>query len=149
MKANIGCGYLNREKGEVGIDNNIACRPDICADIQDLPFKDESFDSISATHVLEHIQKIVQVMNEIWRVLKFGGKFIIRVPLFPTIGSVSDPTHVRFFIPATFDYFIQPGKLTGLNYTFSMNMIRINDLTESTQEIECIMEKKKYYSFIQ
>ncbi len=140
-KINLGAGYLNREKGEVALDIDIACKPDVCGDIQYLPFKDETFDSIVATHVLEHIQNIVKTMNECWRVLKQNGKFNIRVPLFPTIGSISDPSHIRFFIVPTFDYFTVKGKLTGLKNTFRMQEIEVRDLNEDTQEILCQMVK--------
>jgi SAM-dependent methyltransferase len=140
-RINLGCGFLNRQKGEIGIDNNFACKPQVCGDIQNLPFKDESIDEIRSIHVLEHIPNIVKTMNECWRVLKPNGQFNIRVPLFPTTGSISDPTHVRFFIIGTFDYFTQNGKLTGLKNVFTMERIAINNLTEDTQEIVCQMRK--------
>ena len=141
MKLNVGAGYLNRTKGEVAFDINFACKPDVCGDVQDLPFKNSSFDSIYASHCLEHIPNIVKTMNECWRVLKKDGKINIRVPLFPTTGSISDPSHVRYFIPATFDYFCYKGKLTGLKNTFKMEDIFISNLTEDTQEIVCQMRK--------
>lgn len=141
MKINIGAGFLNRQKDEMALDINFSCKPDICGDAQYLPLKNESVDEIYACHVLEHIHDIVKAMNEAWRVLKPNGRFNIRVPLFPTVGSIADPSHVRYFIVPTFDYFTQRGKLTGLNYTFKMENIMINDLTEETQEIICQMRK--------
>lgn len=140
-KLNLGCGYLNRSKDEVALDINFACKPDVCGDVQDLPFKDSSFDSIYASHCLEHIPNIVKTMNECWRVLKPNGKFNIRVPLFPTLGSISDPSHVRFFIVPTFDYFTVNGKLTGLKNPFKMEDIFVSNLNEDTQEIVCQMKK--------
>ena len=140
-KLNIGAGYLNRKQDEVALDIDFACKPDVCGDVQDLPFKDSSFDSIYACHCLEHIQNIVRTMNECWRVLKKDGKFNIRVPLFPTVGSIADPSHVRFFIVPTFDYFTVKGKLTGLKNTFKMEDIFISNLTEDTQEI-CVQMRK-------
>ena len=141
MRLNLGVGYLNRRKDEVSIDTNFDCRPTVCGDAQALPFKDSSFDEIYASHCLEHIPNIVKTMNECWRVLKRDGKFTIRVPLFPTVGSISDPTHVRYFIVPTFDYFTYQGKLTGLNHAFKMDAMAINNLTEDTQEIVCQMRK--------
>src|SRR4030042_3238886 len=141
MRLNLGCGHLNRQKGEIGLDYHIACKPDVQGDAQNLPFKNESFNEIYASHCLEHIPDIVSTVNECWRVLKHDGTFLVRVPLFPTVGSISDPTHVRYFIVPTFDYFTQNGKLTGLKNIFKMDWIRINNLTSDTQEIECRMIK--------
>ena len=138
---NIGCGYLNREESEIGIDINFDCKPDVCGDIQNLPFKDEMFESINAIHVLEHIPNIVKAMNEAWRILKYNGTLNIRVPLFPTLGSISDPTHVRFFVVPTFDYFTINGKLTGLKHIFNNENIYIRNLSQNTQEIVCRMRK--------
>jgi len=46
------------------------------ADIYNLPFKDETFDSVIICFVLEHLQHPVQALKEIKRVLKKGGKLI-------------------------------------------------------------------------
>ncbi|RLG16460.1 class I SAM-dependent methyltransferase [Candidatus Pacearchaeota archaeon] len=45
-----------------------------------LPFPDETFDIVIANQVLEHIKEIFWVSNEICRVLKKNGRFIIGVP---------------------------------------------------------------------
>jgi len=49
-------------------------------DLLELPFKDNSFDWIMCNHVLEHIPDDVSAMNELFRVLKPGGKGILQVP---------------------------------------------------------------------
>jgi SAM-dependent methyltransferase len=54
---------------------------DVQADIQNLPFADNSFDYIICIHVLEHIPDDRKAMREIYRVLKPNGKAIVMVPL--------------------------------------------------------------------
>ncbi len=54
---------------------------DVSADICNLPFADNEFDFILCNHVLEHIPDDVKAMQEIYRVLKPGGKAILQVPL--------------------------------------------------------------------
>lgn len=51
------------------------------ADLQNLPFKDGSYDFIFASHVLEHIQDDRRAVREIRRVLKPGGIAILPVPV--------------------------------------------------------------------
>lgn len=46
------------------------------ADIFNLPFKDETFDSVIICFVLEHLQNPKQALNELKRVLKKGGTMI-------------------------------------------------------------------------
>ena len=46
------------------------------ADIYNLPFKDETFDSVIICFVLEHLQNPKQALNELRRVLKPGGTMI-------------------------------------------------------------------------
>ncbi len=65
----------------------------------------DTVEQIRADNVLEHIENLIPLMNDCWRVLKKWGTFEIIVPLFPTIWAIKDPTHVRFFIPESFDYF--------------------------------------------
>lgn len=124
MILNIGCGHLNRSQGEIGFDLNPGCNPDVCGDCERLPFKDNAFDGVVAVHVLEHIRNLVNVMDECYRVTAPGGRFNIRVPIFPSPGSIADPTHVRYFIPDSFDYFVREGALPSLKNRWEMGGIR-------------------------
>ena len=118
------------------MDINPACNPDVLGSVEAIPFPDESFESLKAVHVLEHIENIVQAMDECHRVLKKNGRFHIRVPLFPTLGSIADPTHKRYFIPETFRYFTQEGALSGLK-----NIWQLGSINTTEQEIYCVLRK--------
>lgn len=59
----------------------------IRADITHIPFDNESFDTLICIHVLEHIQDDEKAINEIYRILKKGGKAILAVPTY------GDTTH--------------------------------------------------------
>jgi 2-polyprenyl-3-methyl-5-hydroxy-6-metoxy-1,4-benzoquinol methylase len=58
-----------------------------------LPFPNESFDTITSWEVLEHIPKHteVQFFNEIWRVLKPGGRFYFSTPYRNFFSCIGDP----------------------------------------------------------
>ena len=47
-----------------------------------VPFEDNSFDSVICTEVLEHAVDPIKLMNEIYRVLKKDGFAFITVPMF-------------------------------------------------------------------
>jgi SAM-dependent methyltransferase len=53
---------------------------DVVGDLIDLPFKENDFDTIVCTQVFEHVEKPWDVVPEIRRVLKSGGKCIITAP---------------------------------------------------------------------
>ncbi|WP_298512431.1 class I SAM-dependent methyltransferase [uncultured Kordia sp.] len=53
---------------------------DVKADICDLPFEDDSFDTILCNHVLEHIPDDTKAMQELYRVLKPNGMAILQIP---------------------------------------------------------------------
>lgn len=54
---------------------------DYNVDIQNLPFADESFDVVYASHVLEHIPDDHKAITEIHRILKPNGLAILPVPI--------------------------------------------------------------------
>jgi SAM-dependent methyltransferase len=57
-----------------------AHRPDVCADVQALPFRDGAFDAIKATELLEHVPDVGRALAECRRVLRPGGYLVITVP---------------------------------------------------------------------
>src|SRR5262245_52296285 len=110
-KLDLGAGAMRDENGYLALDIVRHFRPDVQGDARKLPFKDESLDAARCFHMLEHLPPLtliidwdnrsveyrntrIEVMNEVWRVMKPGGKFWIEVPLFPTEDGVADPTHL-------------------------------------------------------
>jgi len=55
-------------------------KPDIVGDIHDIPLPDESVPAIICLAVLEHVENPIRAMEEMYRVLKPGGKLFIYVP---------------------------------------------------------------------
>ncbi|MFZ2087551.1 MAG: class I SAM-dependent methyltransferase [Desulfobaccales bacterium] len=52
-----------------------------------LPFKNQFFDIVVASHVLEHLQNRSFALQEIYRVLKNGGLMIVGTPIKPVLVS--------------------------------------------------------------
>lgn len=86
-----------------------------------LPFPDNFFGIVYAHGVLERIPKLiitpgflrfthryclVELFNEIWRVLKPGCMFQASVPIVPTNweGALGDPTHLSAWCENSFNY---------------------------------------------
>lgn len=60
-------------------------------------FMEDSVGVIRASHVLEHLENPIHVMNEAYRVLAGGGFFFIDVPSTDGRGAFQDPTHRNCF----------------------------------------------------
>jgi SAM-dependent methyltransferase len=54
--------------------------PEVCGDVQVLPFKDATFDTIITTQVIEHVFDPHAMMREISRVTRVGGHVILTAP---------------------------------------------------------------------
>ena len=70
--------YPNIDYLSVDLDPTKAMKKE---DITELSFKDNSFDMIFCSHVLEHIVEDIQAMQELHRVLKPSGFAILQVPM--------------------------------------------------------------------
>lgn len=60
------------------------------------PWGDGSVESANASHFIEHLttEERYHFFNELWRVLKPGGKCSFAVPHFASCRAYGDPTHV-------------------------------------------------------
>src|SRR3989338_7810343 len=105
-KLNLGCGPDIRQ-GYVNLDFLKIKGVDTVHDLNKFPypFKDNSFDEVYCSHVLEHVDDLIKVLSELRRITSNNGRIIIRVPHFSCGVSYRDPTHKRLFSYFTFDYF--------------------------------------------
>ncbi|MCH7568275.1 MAG: class I SAM-dependent methyltransferase [Nanoarchaeota archaeon] len=112
-KLNFGCGpdIKKSTKNEKWINMDILKLPgiDVVHDFNKFPypFKNNEFDVVYTSHVLEHMDDLIKVMKELKRICKPGAKIIIRVPHFSCGVSYRDPTHKRLFSYFTFEYFTE------------------------------------------
>jgi SAM-dependent methyltransferase len=103
MKLNLGCSDDIRA-GWINVDRYPPA--DRIADLEGpWPWIDSSIDEILAQDVIEHLHDKIHTMNELWRVLKPGGRVTIGVPTTDGSGAWQDPTHVSFWNRRSFLYF--------------------------------------------
>ncbi len=109
LKLNVGGG----ERPKPGFFNvDVVNLPgvDVLADLNE-PLSDlpaDSVDEVYTRHTLEHIPRLTELMGELHRVLRPGGRLEVIVPHFSNPYGYSDPTHVRFFGLYSFFYFSDP-----------------------------------------
>lgn len=107
----LGCGAKKQGKDWFGIDYRKLPGVDLVQDLEEFPWAipSESFNTALANHVIEHIQPthgiFISFMNEVWRILKPEGEFLIGAPYATSVGMFRDPTHVNFINEETFSYF--------------------------------------------
>lgn len=114
----LGCGK-NKYKGKnkedivIGVDKIKIPDVDVVWNLEKFPwpFKNNEFDLVITSYVIEHISDLIKLMEEIHRISKKNAIVDIRVPYFSHYGAYQDPTHKRFFILKTFDYFTDTSKL--------------------------------------
>ncbi len=59
-------------------------------DAQNLPFKDRTFDVVSAIELIEHLDDDNAALREFWRVLRPGGIVVLTTPAFKWLWSDDD-----------------------------------------------------------
>ena len=96
--------------------------------IEPIPFEDNFFDCVSAFDFIEHIPRIIyapnrrfpfiELMSEIYRVLKMGGVFLSVTPAFTQEAAWRDPTHVNIITENTFPLYFDDVNCWGRDYGF-------------------------------
>lgn len=165
MKLDVGCG-TKKKKDFVGIDKFMSDEVDVVFDLDTihkgifLPYEESSVDEINCSHVLEHVENVIAVMNDFHRILKpvsedrkSGGVLTIVVPHARSWTAFASPLHRNYFVPETFrNYFasdmlnesadlelkkmVLPWHIEKLEWTPAKNF-------DISQEIVCIMRPLK------
>ena len=107
--ADIGCNNKKKLNYSVGIDLD-RCGgkvPELVLNVpEELPFKDDFLDGIVASHIIEHVNNPVKVIEGWLKKLKVGGILMLIVPhkqYIPNIGTPEgDPTHIADYLPINF-----------------------------------------------
>lgn len=88
----LGCGDDYREDA-LNIDAVESVNPDIVHDLDETPWPVETnaYREVIANHVLEHLTDTDVALSEIQRVLRPGGRAVVRVPI--GVDARADPTH--------------------------------------------------------
>ena len=123
----LGCGKFPEDifntKNAFGIDiveskNKKIIKCDLSR--ENIPFENEYFEYVTGRDLIEHIPRqiyvdgkiklsFIDLMNEIYRVLKKDGIFYSNTPFYPNSSSFVDPTHVNHITTETFNkYFCSP-----------------------------------------
>ncbi len=115
IKLNLGCGFRRPGSPDgiqiINIDSRAEVKPDMVLDIaKGLPFDDNSADEVLANDFLEHLMPsdVIFVMEEIYRVLKNGGKFESLTPSSDGRGGAMDPMHRSFWNANSWLYYTDP-----------------------------------------
>lgn len=115
----LGCGF--RKSGNIGIDitsegtaADLVCR----LGFEPIPLDDACVDKVVCRDFLEHIPRaiydparghliypVIDLMNEIWRIIKPGGTFESFTPCYPHPEVFQDPTHVSVWTEKSMGYF--------------------------------------------
>jgi len=126
----IGCGK-NKVPGAEGLDLVKLDTVDIVHDLNKFPYpiEDSTYDEIYCNHVLEHVNDLVAVMKEIYRIGKNHATVYIRGPHCSCSKTVwLDPTHKRGLSIGMFGgYFSRGGNWSYYsNVNFQVRKIQLN-----------------------
>jgi glycosyltransferase involved in cell wall biosynthesis/ubiquinone/menaquinone biosynthesis C-methylase UbiE len=140
LDAGCGLGFLVSELKKFNVEScgvdisDFAVKssedPDVVlGDVENLPFKNEVFDLVVSSEVLEHLNNPKKAVAEFKRVLKDGGYIIITTPKPGSEYAKRDPTHIN----------VQPEGV-WIRY-FGNDVVRYRHLEEVIRNIQA-----NYYS---
>lgn len=120
----VGCGkntIKEDQENDVFLDIRKFDNVDVVHDlnITPWPFKDNSFIHVSASHVVEHLNSLLDFMNEAHRIIAPGGSLYLTTPLAGVNVDLefADPTHKRCYRLHTFMNYFTPEGVDRFGYT--------------------------------
>ncbi len=129
INLDIGCG-ANKQEHFVGLDIRPLDGVDIVHDINvhPWPLPSECVRMAMASHLVEHIPRTMMdrqgtwfpfmaFMDEVWRIMRPGGEFMMAMPHGSSQRFLQDPTHCNPCNETTWDYFC-PERDSGLYWIY-------------------------------
>lgn len=143
-KLNIGCGKDIRRGIENWVNADYHKLPGVdmvCNIRKPLPFKDNEFEFVLCSHIIEHItpEEKIPVITELWRITKAGGRIEIMCPNYTDMNAYTDPTHLSFWTVHTFDYFV-PGHWANYYAACRFKIITAEVRGDRGSEIHWVLE---------
>jgi predicted SAM-dependent methyltransferase len=128
LRIDIGCGN-SKKVGFTGIDIIPLDGVDIVHDLNHFPYPIENnlVGEILMDNVLEHLDKPMLVMDELYRICRNDAKITIAVPYFRSFYAIIDPTHRNFFGVNWFNYF-DPSHPFHKRYQYSKAQFKLEKL---------------------
>jgi SAM-dependent methyltransferase len=118
-RLNLGCGTDIRP-GYVNLDSAALPGVDVVHDLNELPLPlpDEAFVEVVCQDVLEHLPDYPRLLGEVHRVLRPGGRAVVRSPHFTSRAVWLDPTHRASFSIDTLRFFVAGDAYSERSYYF-------------------------------
>ena len=132
----LGCGLSPRNPFNANELFGVDVRDDLDSNvkkadlvIEPIPYESESFEYLTAFDFIEHIPRVIyapsrrnafiELMNEVYRVLKPGGLFLSSTPAYPHPWTFCDPTHVNHITDTTFLWYFDDANRWASIYGFT------------------------------
>jgi SAM-dependent methyltransferase len=130
----LGCG-ARKTAGAFGIDGVGLPGVDLVHDLRARPYPlpDGCAEEVVLSHVLEHFLDPIAVLEEVWRILRPGGRVQIRTPHYSGLYAWKDPTHRRAFTSESFYYFGENGYSHYTTARFRVLSVRLKYFLEEEQ----------------
>lgn len=100
----LGCGPHAKKDGSIGLDKRPAPHVDVVHDLNKFPypFPENEFEWIEMSHIIEHVDRPLNLMNEVHRIAKNGATVRIITPHYTSQLSYGDFEHFHHFGYITF-----------------------------------------------
>lgn len=141
------------------LDFNDDHKPDVVWDISKLPlpFEGDSFDSISAFEVMEHVGQqgdwkfFFDQWSDIWRILKPGGMFFGTSPHWSSAWAFGDPGHTRIVGAEQLTFLSQPNyaaqvgisPMTDYRFCYRADFDLVHSKVNEAQQYEYVLRAVK------
>ncbi|MEK7203302.1 MAG: methyltransferase domain-containing protein [Patescibacteria group bacterium] len=150
-KLNLGCGDV-KILGFLGVDRVKTLATDLVHDLNILPypFADNSVEEIIADNILEHLEDVISVMEELYRVCQNGAVVKVSLPYYKSSGAFTDPTHKHFFTENSFQYFSPEHEYhfyTKAKFKILKIQLLAKDFGDRRHKLRNLLPFKKFFNF--